>query len=194
MATTVKLKDQTEVVIRPMTEGDLDRSFDFFQALPEEDRAYLRADVTRRGVVERRLLTIRSERFRRLVAVSGEEIVADGALELCGQGWKEHVGELSLIVARPYRRKGLGALMARELYILAAGERVEEMVVKMMKPQVAGRSIFRRLGFQEAVVVPEYVKDVGGRRQDLLVMRCDLKALWRELENYFIDSDWPLAR
>ena len=54
MKTRVKLKDGTRVVIRPMTTDDRDRSIRFFEALPEEDRAYLRADTSRSEVIERK--------------------------------------------------------------------------------------------------------------------------------------------
>ncbi len=189
-----KLKDGTEVVIRPMRSDDLDRSFDFFKQLPEEDRIFLRGDVTKRELVEDRIRAMERGTVKRLVAVVNDQIVADGALELADHGWKQHVGELRLIVARPYQRKGLGMLMARALYSLAVSANVEEIMVRMMRPQYAAHSIFRQLGFHEQVMFPDYVKDLSGTKHDLIVMRCDIKELWRELEEYFGDSDWQRAR
>jgi L-amino acid N-acyltransferase YncA len=190
----LKLKDGTEVLIRPMEPADLERSFSFFQELPAEDRAYLRRDVTKREVVERRIRTMETGTIKRLVAVVDDKIVADGALDLATHGWGERVGEIRLIIARPYQRKGLGILMARELYSLAAAEKVEEIVVSMMRPQKAARSIFRKLGFHEEVMLPEYARDIGGKRQDVVVMRCDLEALWQEMEDFLDASDWRRAR
>jgi len=40
------LKDGRNVVIRPLTRNDFDQLYSFFQALPEEDRLFLRHDVT----------------------------------------------------------------------------------------------------------------------------------------------------
>ena len=194
MEKLVKLKDDTEVLIRPIRDDDLDKSFAFFRALPEEDRLFLRVDVSKREVVEQRIKQATSGSGRRLVAIHRDQIVADGTLELEGHGWKEHVGELRLIVARPYQRKGLGTLMARELYTIAASLKVEEIVVKMMRPQLGARNIFRKLGFQEMVMLPEYVKDLHGTKQDLIVMRCDLASLWREMEDLVILSDWRRNR
>ena len=94
METIVKLKDDTEILVRPIKKEDLDRSFAFFQALPEEDRLFLRVDVSRREIVEERIRKAEKGGVMRLVAVHGDEIVADGTLELEGNGWKEHVGEL----------------------------------------------------------------------------------------------------
>ncbi|NIM18807.1 MAG: GNAT family N-acetyltransferase [Candidatus Latescibacteria bacterium] len=190
----VKLKDGSEVIIRDLTKDDIEKSFEFFQKLPEEDRAYLRVDVTKRENVERRILAMEFIKVRRIVALANNEIVADGAFEMEGHGWKEHVGEIRLIVARPYQRKGLGMMMARELFAIAAKERVEEIVVKMMRPQVAAQGIFRKLGFHEEILLPEYVKDMKGHRQDMIIMRCDLEALWRELEHYIAAFDWWKAR
>ncbi len=122
--------------------------------------------------------------------VVGEEIVADGTLELAGEGWKRHVGELRLIVAPAYRRRGLGMRLARELFLLAAGARVEEILVRMMRPQRAARAIFRKLGFHREVVIPDYVRDQSGATQDMILMRCDLEALWQEMEDFVATSDW----
>ena len=194
MEKTVYLKDGTEVLIRPLTKDDLEKSFAFFQGLPEEDRRYLRVDVTKRNAVERRIRQIDAGRVKRLVAVVNDEIAADGALELAGHEWASHVGELRLIVARPYQRLGLGMLMARELYTLAAGEKVEEILVRMMRPQVAARRIFRKLGFREEIMLPDQVKDRTGGKQDLILMRCNLEAMWRELETFFAQSDWQRTR
>ena len=194
MCKKAKLKDGVEVEIRSMKKDDLEKSFAFFQALPEEDRVFLRTDVTKRELVQQRTLSIDSGKVLRIIATIGDDIVADGVVELEGHSWKKHVGELRLFVAKAYQRKGLGILMAQELYSLAASARVEEIVVKMMRPQKAARSIFRKLGFHEENLMPDYVKDLSGKKQDLIIMRCDLDALWKELEDYFTDTDWQRTR
>ncbi|MCP4897423.1 MAG: hypothetical protein GY906_10665, partial [bacterium] len=84
---SVSLKDGRDVVIRTMTPDDAESSYDFFCGLPDEDRRYLRTDVTRHDLVKSRILEMSGERVERLVAVQGEAIVADGALELAGHGW-----------------------------------------------------------------------------------------------------------
>ena len=194
MEKKVKLKDGSEVLIRQLREDDINRSFAFFRALPEEDRAYLRVDVTKRDVVEERIRAMESGKTLRLVAVIDDQIVADGALELAAHGWTKHVAELRLIVARPYQHKGLGMLMARELYGLAATNKVEEVIVEMMRPQVAAMTIFKSLGFHQEAILPDYVRDIRGKKQDLVLMRCDLESLWQALEDHMADSDWQRAR
>ena len=58
----------------------------------------------------------------------------------------------------------------------------------------AARSIFRKLGFHEETVLPDYVKDLEGHKQDMILMRCDLQALWSELEDFISTWDWQRTR
>jgi L-amino acid N-acyltransferase YncA len=190
MSKSVKLEDDKEVYIREMTRQDAEASLAFFESLSEKDRAYLRRDVTRPEVVEQRIREMESGTARRLLAMAGDEIVADGTLELSREEWKRHVGELRLIIAPAFRRRGLGLRMARELFLLAASARVEEILVRMMRPQKAARSIFRKLGFRQEVVLPDYVQDQAGAKQDMILMRCDLEALWQEMEDFAATGDW----
>lgn len=186
---TVMLKDHVEVLIRPMTSDDLEESLAFFRALPEEERAYLRRDVTTRAVIQQRLHEMDEGRAKRLVAVVGGRIVADGALELAPDGWERHVGELRLIVAPGHQGKGLGMHMAHALYDLASDAGVEELIVKMMPRQKAAVSIFHKLGFRQEAVLHDYVRDRHGTKQDLIVMRGELEELWRQFEHYVYSLD-----
>jgi L-amino acid N-acyltransferase YncA len=188
MAKTVQLKDGSEVLIRPLTQDDFERSLAFFRELPREDLDYLRGDPSQREVLERRFKEMESGEYDRLVALAGDRIVAEGTLEMTGRDWTSHVGELRLIVARDFQRKGLGMLMAHELYSLAARCKLEKIMVTLMRPQTAARNIFRKLGFREEMVLPDHVRDRSGKSQDLILMRCDLKALWKELDAFFGES------
>jgi ribosomal protein S18 acetylase RimI-like enzyme len=185
----LKLNDGTEVTIRPMTRNDLEWSFEFFSGLPLEDRASLRRDVTKREILDDRIREMEHGSAKRLIALSGDKIVADGALELATFGWEQHVGEFRLIVAPSHQRKGLGRLMARALYGLAAGAGIDEIIVKMMPSQTAARDIFRRLGFREETVLKNYVIDTKGKKQDLIVMRCGLEDLWEQFEDFVYEAD-----
>lgn len=193
MDEVLRLRGGTEVVIRPMSKDDVARSLAFFRNLPPDDREYLRTDVTQRDVVKKRIRMANAGNIDRLVAVVDDQIVADGALELSGDEWTSHVGELRLIVARDYQRKRLGTLMARELYLLATRRKVEKVVVTMARPQVGAQRIFHRLGFREEATLPGHVRGLSGSKQDLIVMGCDVEALWRELEAIFAEADWQIT-
>jgi len=190
MDKTVTLRDGREVRIRELRPQDAQESYDFFACLPPEDRKYLRVDVTRYDFVEYRIREVEMGRVLRLAAWDGESITADGALELAGHGWGDNIGEIRLIVAREYQRLGLGLLLARELYFLAAQRRLDRIVARVMRPQKGALSILRKLGFHDEFLIPEHVRDQDGVWQDMIIMRCNLEDLWRELEGVLTDSDW----
>jgi ribosomal protein S18 acetylase RimI-like enzyme len=188
------LKDGTNVTIRDLTLNDLDELMKFYIALLPEDRKYLRVNVTSRDIVKQRIKLIEGGDVFRIIALHGEDIVADGALELTKEEWRKHQGEIRVIVAGPFQHKGLGMIMIRELYHLAVQKNVELIVAKMMRPQVAAQHIFRKLGFREELLIPDYVHDLEGKPQDLVIMTCDVKELWKELEHFYSDSDWERSR
>ncbi len=189
MEKRVTLKDGTETTIRDMRPDDVQASFDFFASLSEEDRRYLRVDVTRWEFVERRTREIDPTRVRRLVALHGDEIVADGSLELAGHGWGDNIAEIRLMVAGPFQRRGLGLVLARELYFIATEAKVDRIVARMMGPQVGARRIMKRLGFHDEFLIPQHVRDQDGNWQDMIIMRCNLEDLWSEMEGVFQDLD-----
>jgi len=194
MEKTEMLKDGKNVLIRSLTLKDLDKLMQFYRSLPPEDRKYLRVDVTNRDIVAHRIKHTERGKVIRIIALYKDKIAADGALELSGEEWRRHQGEIRVIVARPFRRRGLGMVMMRELYFIAAEKNVETVIAKMMRPQTAARTICRKLGFREELLLPEYVKDLSGKPQDLIIMTCDLHDMWKELDSLYSDSDWQRCR
>jgi ribosomal protein S18 acetylase RimI-like enzyme len=125
----------------------------------------------------------------RIVTLHGDRIVGDGALELNPPGWQEHIGELRIIVSNDFQRKGLGMILARELYFLAASRRLEKLIVRRMRHHQAAVHRLRQIGFREEVILPDSVKNMKGRTQELMVMSCDLEGMWKDREHYFGTSD-----
>jgi L-amino acid N-acyltransferase YncA len=195
MDKTEKLKDGTDITIRPLVTNDLDGLVTFYQELPLEDRKYLKFDVSNRNAVARRLRRVESGDDIRVLALLNGRIIASGALELSGEElWSKHQGEIRVVVARDFQQRGLGTLMIRELYFLAIQNNVEMIVARMMRPQIGALKIFRKLGFREATLLPDFVKDLEGVNQDMIVMTCSVKDLWKELDHLFSESDWQRCR
>lgn len=188
------LKDGTRVLIRDLHKEDLDKLMKFYRSLPPDDRVYLKVDVTKRKVVEERMKLIEKGTIFRIIALHDDEIVGDGMFEISKEVWRKHQGELRVIVARSFQRKGLGMLMFRELHSLALKKDIDKIVVKMMKPQKGAINICKKLGFHKETIIPNYVWDQEDKPQDLVIMSCKPKDLWRELEHFYSDSDWRRCR
>ena len=189
-----KLKDGTDIVIRDLHLDDLDALVAFYRSLPREDRKYLRVDVTDKKVVALRMKRMERGDDIRIVALRDAEIVADGHVELSGDQWSKHQGEIRVIVSRDFQNKGLGTVMIRELYFIAVQRNLEIIVARMMRPQVGAQKVFRKLGFRESQYLPDFVRDIEGESQDLIVMTCDIKDLWKQLDRLYSESDWERCR
>jgi RimJ/RimL family protein N-acetyltransferase len=188
------LKDGTGIVIRTLTLKDLEKLMTFYRSLPYEDRKYLRIDVTDQSVVEKRVRAMKYGSSVRIIAFNNNMIIAMGILELGTDDWRKNQGEIRVVVARDFQRKGLGLMMVRELYLLAVDHKVEKVVAKMLKPQMAARKICKKIGFREELLLPAYVKDQEKKNQDLIIMTCNIDDLWKEFETLYKDSDWQRCR
>lgn len=194
MNKTETLKDGTSVVIRDLKIVDLERLLAFYKNLPPDDRLYLKVDVTDREVVRRRILLADQGNVFRLAAFAGDKIAADGMLEVREEDWQRHQGELRVIVDPAFRRRGLGLVLMRELYFIAAERKIRTVVAKFMRPQEDARRICRALGFREESLLPDYVLDREGKPQDLVIMTADMKELWDELESFYHATDWQRCK
>jgi L-amino acid N-acyltransferase YncA len=129
--------------------------------------------------------------IHRIIALDDDDIVADGTLEFSEDLWRRHLGEIRVVVAPEYKRRGLGKLIIADLFRTAKQHGVEKVVAKMAAPQASARKIFERLGFHVDSVLPEYIKDADGNLDSLVIMSCTLDELSEELRGFFRTDDWP---
>lgn len=184
------LQDETNILLREPTEEDGDCSLEFFNKLPEEDRRYLRVDVTRPELIERRVKQYNPTEVYRLWAFAGDEIAADGSLEFSGDRWGGHLGEIRVIVGRDYQRRGLGTLLIRNLFHVAEERKLEKIVMQMLEPQASIRAVCEKLGFRIDAVVADYLKDQEGNSHSLVIMTCTLDQWYREMKDFYEEQNW----
>ena len=176
------LRDGTTVTVRPLEAADAPQLLAFYRALPEEDRLSLRDDVTKPEWLQRFVAHIESGEVSSLIAERDRAIVAEASLYRALHGWMRHVGEVRVNVAAPLRRAGLGTALTRDLVKLAGQVGVEKMIVQVVDNQVAARRVFRKLGFKQEAVLRGHVKDIHGKKHDLLVGANDVSHIWEQME------------
>ena len=184
------LKDGTNVMLREPTLEDQPASLDFFLKLAPEDRKYLRVDVTNPEIVLRRINQSESGDVYRLWAFVGNKIIGDGALEFSRDRWRSHLGEMRVILATRYQRRGLGGLLIRKLFDVAKERALEKIVMNVLSPQVSMRAVCEELGFRVDAVIPDYAKDEEGTPQSLVVMTCTLDEWFREMDGFYDEDNW----
>ena len=177
------LKDGTKVIMKYFSPKDLHKIVEFYiNLLPEYD-AYLRVNGKTRKAQDHRVETSEFGDIIRIIAVHGEDIVADGALELLLDERSRYNAELRVIVAKGFRHRGLGTIMMRELCLLAEQNKVDRLVVKLTKSQIAALTICKKLGFHEEPPTPGLTPNQNVEILDFIMMTKKVKDFWNELEH-----------
>ena len=191
---TVTLKDDRNVVLRPLVPDDFERLFDFFQALPSEDRLLLRHDVQDRELVRKWTEEVDFDHVVPIVALEGDRIVADGTLHFARRGWMRHVGQVRMVMASSHRHTGLGLLIARELVSLAEQHGLDKLEAHVIEDDVAAVKMSQKLGFRIEAVLQSQVKDLKGEKHNLAIMTNEVADLERIMEDWMLDSMLPAYR
>lgn len=159
----------------------------FYRAIPEEDRLYLKEDVTQAAWSERFAARVAEGSIVCIVAKIGGAVVGEGSLHRSLHGWMRHVGELRITVAPEWRRKGLGRLLASSLVKIATDLGIEKIMAQVVEKQAAARRIFQKLGFHQEAVLPRHIQDLSGTKRDLYLLANDVSQIWAAMESLVSD-------
>ena len=178
---TIRLRDGTPVKIRPLEEADKLQLLMFFERVPEEERHFLKENVTTPETIQGWTTNIDFNRIIPIVGLVGEEIVADATLHLSRAAARRHVGEVRLVVDPAYREVGLGGRILRELLDIASelGLRKAsfELVAQMEQAAICTA---QSVGFKQVAILDGRIRDLWGNYHDLVLLELPLNShqLW----------------
>ncbi len=189
---TITLKEKKKIVLRLMEDKDLDSLIKFYQSVPEADRLYLRVDVTDRKNLERRFGNLDYNHAYPILALDHDKIIGVGTLFRPTFGWMRNVGEVRVVIAPDYQRKGLATIFVRELFFRALKAKVFKLQAEMAETQESAIAAFERLGFRKEATLKKHITDVRGRRRDLVIMTLDVEDFWYLIEDYVESHDFRM--
>lgn len=178
----LKLKDQINAQARTMTPDDAPALLQFYRDLPEEDRLFLREDVTKEKFMEQFIRGHSDGKAFSIIAESDGKIVGNATLYRSAHGWTRHVGEIRVVIARQLQHKGLGTALAKVLVRHAINIGLDKMVAEVIDNQAGAKRAFEKLGFHQEAVLRKHVKDINGVSRDLVIMANDVTHLWQTME------------
>ena len=170
------LKDGSQVKLRPMVKEDREKLLTFFKELDAKELSFLRNDVQDPAVINHWVNHIDLSRVFPLVAEVDGRIVGDATLHMRKVGWKRHLGNVRVVVAKDYQNRGLGSLLINELVELAGELGLEKLVAEIHLQAMGAFAAFKKAGFSVKAVFEDLVKDPTGNSSDLVVMVCDIQA------------------
>jgi GNAT superfamily N-acetyltransferase len=171
----IALRDCSRVLVRSPEDGDEQGLLDFFLRIPEEERFFLKEDVTAPGVVHRWMTERDFRRALALLALDGSRIVADAVLIRRRGNSRSHIGEIRVVVAPEYRDHGLGTALIRELCDVADDAGLEKVMFELVadREQEAIRAA-EWLGFLRVATIEGGAVDPLGHHHDVVLMAMPL--------------------
>ncbi|MGI8551469.1 MAG: GNAT family N-acetyltransferase [Dehalococcoidia bacterium] len=168
---TVTLEDGTTLSVRILQPSDEDALLAFFQGIPEQERYWLREDVSDPAVIHQWVSEIDYHRVLPLIASRDEAIVADATLHRRGYGARHSLGEIRLVVAPLFRGRGLGYALLAELTEIAQRAGLDRLEAEIVSgAQDAALEAIELIGFEQVAVLPGHLRDRDGNRHDLLLL------------------------
>ncbi len=171
----IELKDGSKCKLRPLRKDDEKGFHDFFSAVPERERMFIKHRVTDPQVIRDWCQNIDLHRNLPLLAIIDGKIVGDATLHQQLGGWKRHIGRVSVLVLPQYRGRGLARALVSEIVGLARNIGLDKVEAEFMGEQEAAIKMFALLGFSNLVRIEEYVKDMQAISHDYILMGVTLK-------------------
>ncbi len=183
---TVRLtQDGKEMTVRPLVPDDKQALIEFFRGIPEEERFYLKDDVSSPGVIDQWIERMDYLRVLPLVATKDGKIIADSTLHRGRAGARKHTGEVRVLVHPQYRDQGVASALLRELIQIASDKGLEKLVFGVVAGiEESARYMAQIVGFVPVGSLRDHVRDIDGTAHDLVILDLDVKLQVREEVEY----------
>jgi len=171
----VTLRDGDSITIRALTTQDEDALYDFFLHIPEDDRHFLRDDVTSPDVVREWTKNLDHDRAIPLVATDSHRIIGEGAVVRRKGAARDHVAEIRLAVAPTWRNRGVGTELIRSLCDVAGKAGWNAVLLELVEDGEGGAvQAAEEMGFVRVGRLEGGACDRDGHLHDLVTLAIPL--------------------
>ncbi len=180
---TEKLKSNENIEIRLMNADDSKILLEFFAAIPDEDKIFVRLNVDNEKGIRKWIGRIEDRRTVTLLAFLEGKLVGQASLHQDSFDCSHHVGHLRLRVIVQHRNKGIASFLSAHIYQIAQKTKLEKLCVEIHEGhEIACKIFIDKLGFKKEAVLKDYVIDKKGNTHNLVILTNDPEALLEELK------------
>jgi GNAT superfamily N-acetyltransferase len=173
-----------DIEFRLMAQADEAAVLDFAQKLPLHDLLFLPRNISEPKVLAAWIKEIERGAITSLLAVMAGRVVGCGTIVRDPLSWSPHVGEIRMVVATDVRGLGVGRALSQETFALALGAGLEKLMVQMTVDQVGAIAIFEGLGFKAEALLRDHVRDLAGKKHDIVVLGHNVAQVQAQMEAY----------
>ena len=176
--------DAGEIEFRLMSRPDEAAVLAFAQRLPTHDLLFLPRNISQPKVLSAWINEIERGDITSLLAVKQGVVVGCGTLVRDPHSWSPHVGEIRMVVSLDVRGQGVGRALSQETFAIALGAGLEKLSVQMTVDQQAAIALFESLGFKAEALLHDHVRDVDGKKHDIVVLGHNVAQVRAQMEAY----------
>ena len=176
--------DAGEIEFRLMSRADEDAVLDFARKLPTHDLLFLPRNISEPKVLTAWINEIERGAITSLLAAKEGRVVGCGTLVRDLHSWSPHLGELRMVVSMDVRGQGVGRALSQETFLLALGAGLEKFSVQMTVDQRAAIALFESMGFKAEALLRDHVRDVDGKKHDIVVLGHNISQFAAQLEAF----------
>ena len=173
-----------EIEFRLMSRADEGSVLDFARKLPTHDLLFLPRNISEPKVLSAWIHEIERGAIKSLLAVKEGKVVGCGTLVRDPHSWSPHVGEIRMVVSLDVRGQGVGRALSQETFALALGADLEKLSVQMTVDQGAAIALFESLGFKAEALLRDHVRDVDGKKHDIVVLGHNIAQFAAQMEAF----------
>ena len=173
-----------EIEFRLMSRADEAAVLAFAQKLPTHDLLFLPRNISQPKVLSAWIHEIERGDITSLLAFRDGEVVGCGALVRDPHSWSPHVGEIRMVVSLDVRGLGVGRALSQETFAWAVGAGLAKLSVQLTVDQQAAIALFESLGFKAEALLRDHVRDIDGKKHDIVVLGHNIAQVQAQLEAY----------
>jgi ribosomal protein S18 acetylase RimI-like enzyme len=170
----ITLKGGFRCQVRPLESADEKAFHQFFLAVPERERMFIKHRVTDSAVIQAWCQEIDLGRNLPLLARDANRIIGVSTLHQQLGGWRRHIGRVSVLIHPEYRGRGLARSLVSEVIEIARNLGLARVEAEFIAEQEAALKMFGLLGFSQLVRLPDYVKDMEANPHDYVLTALEL--------------------
>jgi len=161
---------ESSVRVRPARPGDAGSFLALYRAVTAEGR-FIRTDdvVAGERATRRRFRVPPNETAASLVAVADGSVVGSLGIDRGDHPVTRHVASIGMMVARPWRGRGVGSALLGAAVDWARRVGVEKIELSVYPDNAAAIALYRKFGFEEEGRLRGHSKKRTGYRDEILM-------------------------
>ena len=170
-----RLKDGTDVVVRPLNKRDAVALQKFFYAVPEPERLFIERPVTEKRYFENACKKLDFEQDLTLVMTHKTKIIGWINLHQRQGGWRRHIGRLTLLTHPDYRGRDVSRLLLEEIVTAARYLGLWKLEAELNGERKIALNSLETLGFRKLLYLEDYVIDMSRQTHDFVLMGLEIR-------------------